>query len=577
MDAQSIDFLQLFNGQVQYVVPRWQRRYRWGKSDIERLVEDLLTVAIQNSETTHYGGTLLTFPEPGPAGVVRSMRVVDGQQRLTTVSILLACIADKLGTDGSCGDWTAENIRDDLLTNPRKQPEKQRKLKLQDGDEDEYRQGLEGDIKGSGAVAQAWIIARKIVARTDAALLLKGLTQLKVVSIGVEREDPQQIFESLNATGRPLTESEKVKNWLLIGLPDTEQQELYDNSWRKIEQALGAMYSSEPVDMFLRDFLRWQTGEIRGIGQTYEGIRRWAVRKGTANDRPALCRELARLAGLYGIITGSAGNHENRDIESQLRHMRAMEIDVYRPLTLRLLHDASDHGEAAKIRDDELTKILAGISTWISRLWLADKQTAGMNSTIAEIAYVKGPDESDDCVKYWLGQISKRRNTRIRVPSDSEVREGIRNRRAYGSSATKSSFAVLYALAESEHREETPSPEHFTIEHVMPQKLTSEWKLSLGENAEEIHERYVNCLSNLTLSGEIANPEMGAKPFKEKKTVYERSTIGITRRLAEVDCWNEIELDKRCDDVIKRALICWPWQEQKVAEEENKEVASELQ
>ena len=158
MQAQCIDFLDLFDGQVQYVVPRWQRRYRWGSSDIVRLVEDLITVASQDETTTHYGGTLLTFPEPGPAGVVKKIRVVDGQQRLTTVSILLACIAEKLGSDGSCDDWTADIIRNDRLTNPGKSPGNIRKLKLQDGDEDEYRFGLEGFPKGAGAVTQAWRI-----------------------------------------------------------------------------------------------------------------------------------------------------------------------------------------------------------------------------------------------------------------------------------------------------------------------------------------------------------------------------------------------------------------------------------
>ena len=205
MQAHHIEFLELLNGQVQYVVPRWQRRYRWGQSDIERLVEDLLTVALAGPETAHYGGTLLTFPEPGAAGVVKTIRVVDGQQRLTTVSILLACIANALEPEGRCDDWTAQIIRNDRLMNPGKPKEKHRKLRLQDGDEEEYRRGLQGNPTGAGAVAQAWKIVRRLVARHDVALLLKGLERLRVVSIGLgDREDPQQIFESLNATGRPL-------------------------------------------------------------------------------------------------------------------------------------------------------------------------------------------------------------------------------------------------------------------------------------------------------------------------------------------------------------------------------------
>ena len=122
MNSNPVDFLNLLNGQVQYVVPRWQRRYCWGHEDIERLVEDLLAVAAAGEGATHYGGTLLTFPEPGPAGMpVQVFRVVDGQQRLTTVSILLASIAAKLGPDGVCGAWTgspSQSIFDHRITNP---------------------------------------------------------------------------------------------------------------------------------------------------------------------------------------------------------------------------------------------------------------------------------------------------------------------------------------------------------------------------------------------------------------------------------------------------------------------------
>ena len=122
MQARHIEFLQLLNGDVQYVVPRWQRRYCWRQSDIERLLEDLLAIADAGPDSTHYAGTLLTFPEPGAAGVLSTIRVVDGQQRLTTVSILLACIAAKLERDGPCGDWTAEIIRERRLTNPHMYP-----------------------------------------------------------------------------------------------------------------------------------------------------------------------------------------------------------------------------------------------------------------------------------------------------------------------------------------------------------------------------------------------------------------------------------------------------------------------
>ena len=562
MQAHHIEFLELLNGQIQYVVPRWQRRYRWGQSDIERLVEDLLTVAVAGPDAAHYGGTLLTFPEPGAAGVVKTIRVVDGQQRLTTVSILLACIAAKLGPQGRCGDWTAQIIRNDRLTNPAKPKEKRRKLRLQDGDEQEYRYGLEGNPTGAGAVAQAWRIARRLVARHDVALLLRGLERLRVVSIGLgDREDPQQIFESLNATGRPLTESEKVKNWLLMGLPDEEQQDLHDNHWLEIERTLGAEHTTEPTDTFLRDLLRWRTGEVHGMDRVFDGLRRWAVRQGYADDRPAVCRDLARLARHYGILTGTAGRHDDARVEEELRHLREMRIDIHRPLTLRLLNDAAGNGDAG-VSNEELAKTLGGIGTWTTRLWLADRATAGMNTAVAELAHGPGPSEGEDFAEHWLGRIRRLRNTRVGVPHDEAVRDGLRIRKAYGGSATRSSFAVLCALMEAEENpSEAPARDRLTIEHVMPQKLTGDWKDALGDEAEEIHGRYRDRLANLTLSGDLTNSIMAAAPFDVKREVYRKSSIGMTRRLAEENEWDEEALERRAEDLTRRVMKRWPWSE----------------
>ena len=559
MHAHPIKFLELLNGQVQYVVPRWQRRYCWDQSDIERLVEDLVTISVAGSNATHYGGTLLTFPDPGAAGVVTTIRVVDGQQRLTTVSILLACIATELGSKGECNGWTRQIILDDRLTNPGKPPEKWRKLRLQDGDEEEYRRGLEGEPAGPGAVSQAWRIARRLVARNDVARLLTGLERLRVVSIGLDdKEDPQQIFESLNATGRPLTESEKVKNWLLMGLPDAEQQDLHENYWIRIERLLDARHSTERIDTFLRDVLRWWTGRIQGINRVYEGYRRWAVQSGRDGDRPALCRELARLAGLYGLLTGTSGPHDDPKTERELRHLREIGIDVHRPLALRLLNDA-DQANGTGTGDSALATTLKGIGAWTTRVWLADRPTSGMNRAVAELAHEPGPESGADFAEHWIGRIQRLRNTRVGVPGDEDVREGIRTRKAYGGSATRSAFAILCELMETEHREEAPARDRLTVEHVMPQKLTDAWKRDLGDDAEDKHGRYRDRLANLTLSGDVTNAGMGARTFVAKREVYRNSSIGMTRSLADESKWDESALERRAEELARRALERWPW------------------
>ena len=206
VQADEVGFLDLLDDKVQYHVPKWQRRYCWDEADVTRLVEDLVSIAAAaHSERAHYGGSLITFCPPGqPPGVLTTERVVDGQQRLTTVSLLLACVADQMGDDDRYGEWnwTREDVRDLLRNRKEKASGKRRKLRLQTGDEDEYVRILRGEPKGKGAVTKAWRVVRELVGRHGADTLMAGLERFRVVSLGVgENDDPQQIFESLNATG----------------------------------------------------------------------------------------------------------------------------------------------------------------------------------------------------------------------------------------------------------------------------------------------------------------------------------------------------------------------------------------
>lgn len=557
MQAQQTSFLNLLNGQVQYVVPRWQRRYRWGKAEIERLVEDLLTVAVAGENASHYGGTLLTFPEPGgAAGVVQSIRVVDGQQRLTTVSLLLLSIAEFLGPEETCEGWSSKDIKNGRLLNPGVKGEKEYKLRLQDGDNEEYQGILTDGSTGIGSVSQAWKTLRRLVARHELSHLMKGLTRLQVVSIGLHDEDPQQIFESINATGRPLSESEKVKNWLLIGYSESVQEALYRH-WMELEQALSAEHTSWPIDEFLRDMLRWKTGKLVGMNQVYEEFRRWAVRSGQTSDRAALCHEVVRLSKLYSQISVTAMIQPDRRVRDHLNHLRYMGIDTHRPLTLRLLDEATDKLEP-KLDIEALVKCLQLICTWITRLWAAGRSAQGMNRTITDLAHAETWD--GDYATNFRDSITKLQNTLVGIPSDSEVLEGALTRKAYGGSATATTLQLLHYL----NQKQNPAGElidrsRLTVEHVMPQKLSSEWAEYLGTDAVEVHGRYRNCLANLTLCGDDTNPALGRRLFDKKKETYKLSPISITRDLAQKDRWNEETLKCRAGYLGSKIAECWPW------------------
>ena len=560
MKAKQIPFLELFNQNVHYLVPRWQRRYRWDKPQIERLLEDLLAIATTGAgDRSHYGGTMITVLER--RGVVKKYRVVDGQQRMTTVSLLLACIAQRLGSEGRCGELTGKGILDDYLTNPRKR--EFRKLRLQDGDEEEYRRIIEGDIgdeSGGGKVVNAWRIINQLVNSKNMCRFVEGLHRLRAITIALEgRDDPQQIFESLNATGEPLTEGEKVKNWLLMGLSEDVQNDLHENQWLPLERDLGARQEPKWIDVFLRDLMRWRTGRLISEHQAYDEFRRWAIREGQASPdrRPGLCKELAQLAALYGQLTGTAGKTPySPDVRRELRHLRAMGFHVHRPFTLRVMREATvgrEQGQAAAWLDSTL----ATVSMWITRTWLAGRDSS-LARAFVELAHTKLDGEVEDVAGYWTGRITNIQDERIAVPTDRRVMDGIRTESKYGGRDTPATKAFLSAIMEYEDPKESPSRQALTVEHIMPRKLTDEWRERLGDRAEAVHDRQLHCLGNLTLTA--YNPEAGNRDFPEKvKKVYKESSVKMTRRLATEDTWNESAIVRRADELGELALCLWPW------------------
>lgn len=561
MRADIVSFLKLLEGNVQYSVPTWQRRYSWDEKTIERLIKDLNVIAqVKDHDAQHFGGTLITYSENTPPGTPALDHVVDGQQRLTTISILLICIAKELEPDGKAGEWNAEKIRSVLLKNSL---DSSITMKLQDGDNGEYRRILEGRPIGEGRVTTAWEILRKETTKIGPSQLMKGLNRFKVISVNCgSSDDPQQIFESLNATGVPLTDGEKVKNWLLMGLDKETQDKVYREYWCALERHLGAVEEPKCIDHFLRDFLRWKTGKSSGSRQIYENLRREWIKSGEDNNRIRLCKDLARLAVLYGMITGRGGKHENKDVNQLLEYLRGLGIDVHRPFTLRLLDDAT-RPESTGATEKELIESLEAISTWLTRLWLIGNSTAGLNTEFADFARDEGPQFSEDFSDHWTEKIRKLWRSRLAMPNAEEVEEGIRKRKAYGGKASETAKTILYTINSKKWKGPAhPRIEDFSLEHIMPRTLSEEWENYLGHDQDEMHENYLNSLANLTLVGPEFNSIISNRHYKEKRGFYKNSTFMLTRELAEqhVD-WKEENLLGRSRDLAKLVVKCWPWED----------------
>lgn len=264
---------------------------------------------------------------------------------------------------------------------------------------------------------------------------------------------------------------------------------------------LGARHDAKRIDVFLRDVMRWRTGRLVAGSGTYDEFRRWAIReeRDSPERRPELCAELASLASLYGQLTGAAATRPSRGVERELGHLRALGVDTHRPFTLRLLWDAQRAGESG--RDPKwLVHTLGSVSSWITGLWLAGHSFTGLGKAFVELASKKVPGTEPDRARFWRWRMAGAQDQRSAVPSDSEVTDGIRLTSKYGGKDTKATRAVLYAITDRQTRGEVRW-EDLTVEHIMPQKLTKEWREDLGDRVEEIHGRHLHRLGNLTLCG----------------------------------------------------------------------------
>lgn len=559
INVNLINFLDLFNKQVQYSVPKWQRRYSWDESTIQQLIKDLVSVSERDDENAkHFGGTLITYSENTAPGSTQIDHVVDGQQRLTTISILLVCIADKLEKTETSGQWNSEKIRGVYLRNQLDPP---RKLKLQEEDDEEYRRIMNGRVGGNGKVAEAWKILRSEIASVSPELLMRGLSRFQVIGFKCGKyDDPQQIFESLNATGIALTEGEKVKNWLLMGLDSKAQEKLYQDHWHKLEKCLDAIPEPKRIDEFVRDFLRWKTGENKGKKYVYADLRRWWYKLEGSEDRVLLCEELARLAELYGKITGTNGRHESNEIDGLLRDLRGIGFDVHRPFTLRLLDDAT-RSDATGANEEELAKVLRALCTWLIRLWVAGKSTSGLNTEAASFAHREDRRSMQSYAEYWINEIGKLRYSRIAVPNEEEIREGIRKRKAYGGKASDVARTILWKINSRLGRDAPPRIEDLSLEHIMPRKLSEEWQEYLGEDRDDLYGDYINSLANLTLVGKEFNAEISNQIYAEKRKLYQNSTVMLTRKLAQsFEHWQEEDIEERIQELTELVLKCWPWE-----------------
>ena len=547
-DANLQDILQSAN---QYVIPVFQRFYSWQKDDWKRLWDSLLELREpEHDKKGHFMGSLVFVPEPSLPNKVPAFQVIDGQQRLTTLSLLLCALRD-VAREAGFTELQAE-VKENYLVHRFKKDREHFKVYPRQRDRASYLAAVteNGVVSGNIGDALAYF-TREIKSMTDSdkeeglrALFSLLQSRLDFVHITLEGENPYQIFKSLNSTGVDLSESDLIRNFMFMHVDADSQDDFDDTKWKPLEKhfetAQGTL-DGRVMSAFFRDFLM-REGKYIAPDATFETFeKRFSISGFVPAD---LADELIQSVGDYEYIRGTA-KHPDTKVDAALAQLRQLDSSTAYPVVLRLLQQnkigtltASDLAEALDLLSGFiLRRLVCGESSRAYGRWFV---TACLTLTDTPLSELR---------KFLLAK---------GFPSDDRFSNALLRFNLYDS---RYCWSFLQSLERAHHHKEPADLTKTQIEHIMPQTLTDEWKQELGPEWQRVYEERKNTLGNLTLTA--YNTELSNKPYTEKRdgfkdyTGYKNSNIVITRDLAGNATWTEDQILDRGQKLAQLATLIW--------------------
>jgi len=554
MEARDTDFLQLLDGRKQFSVPIFQRRYSWEKKHCEKLWDDVLRLGQNHENPSHFLGSIV-YIEPRVSNVsgVRELHVIDGQQRLTTLTLLLVALSRAIEEQGSDIGITSEELSDYYL-NVRRTDESRYKQLLTQHDKDTLIQLLENRIDFDEPPADASLrllenyhFFETKLKSTDLGTVYSGIQKLRIVDIALDRshDNPQLIFESLNSTGLELSQADLIRNYVLMGQEPDFQSKLYNDHWLPMEQRFGDAYT-EWFDWFVRDYLTLRRRQIPNINKVYETFKMHVPGHTALEQLEVTIAEIDRYSKHY--VKFVLLQEDDPDLRECLKDIDELEAGVARPLLLEVYEDYMQR----QIQKPELIEIFRLVESYVFRRAICGIPTNTLNRVFAGLMTRVDKSNYLKSLKVAFQQLTSTR----RYPSDSEFKEALFIKDVYNFSRRN----YLLRKLENYNRREPISVADYTIEHVMPQNsdLSESWQQELGENWQEVQEKYLHTIGNLTLTG--YNSKLSDRPFKEKQCIcggFRDSPLRLNRSLAQTEQWNENNILARAKELAEKALKIW--------------------
>ncbi|GHQ04467.1 hypothetical protein VN0272_09360 [Helicobacter pylori] len=550
MKAEATPLLKFIkdNQKNQFVIPIYQRLYSWKKEQCEQLWDDIIKIGGNDKMNGHFIGSILY------AGVDDThsspLLIIDGQQRLTTITLLFIALRNR------SSDEVKRKKMESYLINSGNDGDKKFRLILSESDKDtllylidkDRRKPSEPSLKivENFKLFEEWI--RKNTDKLET--IFKGLEKLMIVWIALkkEKDDSQLIFESMNSKGMELAQTDLIRNYVVMETEIEKQEGFYNQYWRAMEEdsKQNKKQDKKLFDRFVRHYLTIKTRDTPNLNKVYADFKDYRQEEGIEIED--LLKDLQKYCGYFCQIVFK--KETDKDLNKALGFLADLEMDVIYPLLLELYSDYSD-GVLSK---DDFIPIIALIESYLVRI-VVRGSTNGLNKLFASFAKHIQKDEYFKSLKAHFGSLTNNQ----KFPNNDEFKDRLITIDFYNKFKKKTK-CFLERLENFDTTKEPVDTQKCTTEHIMPQKLTEEWKRDLGENFQEIHNKYLHTIGNLTLTG--YNSEYSNKSFQEKRDMengFKQSPLSLNQSLKDLESFGEEEIKKRANDLADLALKIWTY------------------
>jgi uncharacterized protein with ParB-like and HNH nuclease domain len=551
-EAQLLSFMEGANNR--YVIPVYQRKYDWKIENCRQLYEDLKKVS-HDGRSSHFFGSIVS--QIVPDGSKIEFHIIDGQQRLTTVTLLLLAISNmvKKGTiesnEAALDDQIMERFiiakwakNDDRIKLRPVENDRNALKKLVAGDPDEFEPASNLTINYRFFCDQ--ILKEEISVDS----LYEAIGKLQIISITLDGDDNAQlIFESLNSTGLALTEGDKIRNYILMGLLPKKQDEIYTKYWTKIESCAG-----NDVSKFVRDYLSIKQRVTPTISNVYQAFKKYVETEGIPLD--SLLDNMLKYARIYQKLMIGQSGLKSKELDDCMYRLNRLGITVTEPFFMEILRLNQD-GE--KLTVDDLTQIFLITENYLFRRNICDVPTNALNKIFLNLncEVIRYDNTTNDYAQKFIYALLSKKDSG-RFPDDYEFSQALANKAVY---QMRGKYKVYlferfenYGTLETKDVYTLLDNGTYSIEHIMPQHLTPAWIQELGPNAEEIHGTWLHRLGNLTLTA--YNSNMSNATFQEKRDAelgFKASGLRMNQRIAMKNHWGLEEMQARSDEMVELA------------------------